>query len=289
MNQKLLIGAIVAFLGIMIIIPNALFTLDERQKALILQFGELQHVYDTPGLKVKIPFVQEVIFYDRRLLGYNLPPIEVTAGDQKRMVVDLYVRYVISDPLLFYKTIGIEEGALNRLSSIVPGSMRRVIGRTPLSTLLSGERGAVMDQIHKEVRKAALPLGMDVKDVRIVRADLPQENSEAIFQRMVAERNRQAKLFRAEGEKKAQEIRSTADRQRTEIIANAQKQSEIFRGQGDAQAIKNYALAYQQDPGFFEFYRSMQAYLDALPPESTTYILSPESDFFKYFETPQGK
>jgi membrane protease subunit HflC len=289
MNQKLLIGAIVAFLGIMIIIPNALFTLDERQKALILQFGELQHVYDTPGLKVKIPFVQEVIFYDRRLLGYNLPPIEVTAGDQKRMVVDLYVRYVISDPLLFYKTIGIEEGALNRLSSIVPGSMRRVIGRTPLSTLLSGERSAVMDQIHKEVRKAALPLGMDVKDVRIVRADLPQENSEAIFQRMVAERNRQAKLFRAEGEKKAQEIRSTADRQRTEIIANAQKQSEIFRGQGDAQAIKNYALAYQQDPGFFEFYRSMQAYLDALPPESTTYILSPESDFFKYFETPQGK
>ncbi|MBL0941532.1 MAG: protease modulator HflC [Alphaproteobacteria bacterium] len=289
MNQKLVIGGGIALLMLLLIIPNALFTVDERQKALILQFGELQHVYDKPGLKVKIPFIQEVIFYDRRLLGYNLPPIEVTAGDQKRMVVDLYVRYVISDPLLFYKTIGMEEGALNRLSSIVPGSMRRVIGRTPLSTLLSRERGSVMDQIHKEVRKAALPLGMDVKDVRIVRADLPQENGEAIFQRMVAERNRKAKLFRAEGEKKAQEIRSTADRQRTEIIANAQKKSEILRGQGDALAIKNYAEAYQQDPKFFEFYRSMQAYLDALSPDSTTYILSPESDFFKYFETPQGK
>lgn len=289
MNQKFVIGGVVVLLMFLIIISNTLFTVDERQKALILQFGELQRVYDTPGLKAKIPFVQEVIFYDRRLLGYNLPPIEVTAGDQKRMVVDLYVRYVISDPLLFYKTIGTEEGAFNRLSGIVPGSMRRVIGRIPLAKLLSRERASVMDQIHKEVREAALPLGIDVKDVRIVRADLPQENSEAIFKRMEAERNRKAKLFRAEGEKKAQEIRSTADRQRTEIIANAQKKSEILRGQGDAQAIKNYAAAYQQDPSFFEFYRLMQAYLESMTPETTTFILSPESYFFKYFERTDGK
>jgi membrane protease subunit HflC len=289
MNQKSLIGIVAVLLSLLFVIPSIFFKVDEREKALILQFGELQHVYDTPGLKVKLPFVQEVIFYDRRLLGYNLPAIEITAGDQKRMVVDLFVRYVISDPLLFYKTIGNEEGAINRLSGIVPGSMRRVIGRIPLSKLLSHERSSVMAHIHNEVRKAALPLGIDVKDVRIVRADLPQENSEAIFRRMETERNRQAKLFRAEGEKKAQEIRSTADRQRTEIIATAQKQSDILHGQGDGQAIKNYAQAFNQDQSFFEFYRSMQAYLEAMTPETTTFILSPESYFFKHFETIEGK
>lgn len=284
MTQRSLFISVFSILILVVIGSGSLFTVDERQKAFVLQFGELKHVYDTPGLKFKIPLIQEVLFYDFRLLDYNLPAVEVTAGDQKRMVIDVIALYSISNPVDVYKTVRNITGINNRLSTIVPGSMRRVVGQIPLSKLLSKDRSQVMDSIHKEVREAAKGFGIDVKDVRIIRADLPKENSEAIFRRMESEREQEAKLFRAEGRKRGNEIRSRADRKRREIIAEAKKKAEIIRGEGDAKATQTYAQAFGQDEKFFNFYQSMQAYKVALGDEGkTTFILSKDNEFFKHF------
>ncbi|AIL13107.1 hypothetical protein IM40_05660 [Candidatus Paracaedimonas acanthamoebae] len=272
-------GAILIFFTV----SNSLFTLHQTKKALVLQFGELVRVHDTPGLKIKIPVIQDVIFFDRRLLDYNLPVIEVNAGDQKRMVVDLYVRYVINDVLVFYKTVGTLEGVQNRLGKIVPDIMQEVIGRVPLSEMLSSNRAKIMEEIFRKVRDSSKNFGIDVRDVRIIRADLPKENSEAIFNRMESERRQEAKQFRAEGDEQAQGIRAKADREHTLILAQARKKSEILRGKGEAEAARIYADAFSQDADFFKFHRSMDAYQKAMRPEDTTLVISPSSEFFRYF------
>ncbi len=289
MNQTKLIAGAVSVVLTYILLTSTLFTVDQRQKAFVLQFGELQRIYHTPGLKAKIPFIQEVLYYDNRLLDYNLPAIEITAGDKKRIVIDLFTRYVIADPVLFFKRVYDENGARIRLASIVPNKMRSVIAHHPLSTLLSKERGAIMDQIHKQVREEAEIYGIAVQDVRIIRTDLPKANSEAIFRRMQSERQREAKFFRSEGEKFANEIRSTADRKRAEILAVARKDGQLIRGQGDAEAVRIYATAFSKEPQFFEFWRSMQAYTLALGSDNTTFVLSGDNDFFKHFVMANGK
>ncbi len=276
---SLIAGIILSF----IIISSSLFTLHQTKKALVLQFGELVKIHDSPGLKVKIPVIQDVIFFDKRLLDYNLPVIEVNAGDQKRMVVDLYVRYIINDVLVFYKTVGTLEGVQNRLGKIVPDIMQEVIGRVPLSEMLSPNRAKIMGEIFRKVRDSSKNFGIDVRDVRIIRADLPKENSEAIFNRMESERRQEAKQFRAEGDEQAQGIRAKADRERALILAQARKKSEILQGEGEAEATRIYANAFSQDPDFFEFYRSMDAYQKTMKPEDTTLVLAPSSEFFKYF------
>ncbi len=288
MNQRIIVASAAAFIGLFVLATSTFFTVDERQKAFVLQFGELKTVYDTPGLKMKIPFIQEVLYYDRRLLGYNLPAMEVLLGDQKRVVIDVFIRYVINNPVLFYKTLRDEKGARNRLASIVPNKMRGVVAKVPLSTLLSEGRAAVMDNIHQQVRAATASFGIDVRDVRIVRADLPQENSQAIFERMESERQREATALRAEGAKRSSEIHAAADRKRTEILAVAKRDAQLIRGQGEAEATLIYANAFGKDPVFFEFYRSMQAYPEALGPD-TTFVLSPENDFFRHFEKVNGR
>lgn len=282
MSQKTITTSIFVGVAFLILTLGSLFTVDERETAFVLQFGELQKIYATPGLKMKIPFMQEVIKYDKRLQNANLPAMEVTAGDQKRIVIDVFARYLISDPVVFFKTVQNDKGANIRLSTIIARSMRRIVGQIDLTKLLSQERAAIMDQIHKEVRESATDFGIDVKDVRIVRADLPKENSKVIFTRMESEREREAKLFIAEGDKAAKEITSKADRDSTIILAEANKKARLIEGEGEAAATKIYADAASQDTAFYEFYRSLQAYESALDKD-TTYVLSKDNKFFKHF------
>lgn len=288
MSQKTSSIFIVALVFICILVFASVFTVHQTQKALVLQFGELKHIYNSPGLKFKIPFIQSVIYYDRRLQGFILPPIEVTAGDQKKLIVDLYTRYVIKDPLQFYKTVGFQEGIKNRLQAIVPASMRTIIGRYPLAKLLSEERSLIMQQIHEQVRLGAQKFGVDVLDVRVVAAELPKQNSESIYNRMRSDRVRIAKKFRAEGQEAAQKIRANADRERQIIMAEAQKKAEVLKGEGSAKAIKIYAKAFTKDPKFFEFYRTMRAYDNSLVSDQTTFIISPDNEFFRYFGNSSG-
>lgn len=282
MNQKYVFPGVALLAGLLFLTTEIFFTVHQSSQAIVLQFGELVQVYETPGLKLKIPFIQTVIPYDARLLNYNLPVIEVTAGDQKRLAVDMYTRYRIKDPLLFFKKVQNRGNAENRLSTIVDASMRRVIGRAPLSELLSQNRTRIMDEIQQDVVSSAKTFGVEVVDVRIIRADLPGENSEAIFKRMETERRQEAKLFRAEGDELAQKVRAEADRKKVEILADARKQSEIMRGQGDALAIQVYAQAFQKDPEFYELYRTLEAYRQAMRPEDTTLVLTRDGAFFKY-------
>ncbi|MCA0370118.1 MAG: protease modulator HflC [Proteobacteria bacterium] len=284
MTQNRLFPLVGLAAGLLFLLAQIFFTVQQGTQAIVLQFGELVAVHEAPGLKVKIPFIQTVITYDARLLNYRIPVIEVTAGDQKRLAVDMYTRYLIKDPLLFFKKVQNKGNAENRMSSIVDASMRRVIGRVPLADLLSQNRAAIMDAIQKDVVKAASTFGVQVVDVRIIRADLPGENSEAIFKRMETERRQEAKQFRAEGDEMAQKVRASADRQRVEILADARKQSEIVRGQGEAEASQIYADAFQKDPAFFEIWRTLEAYRASLRPEDTTMVLTKDSPFFKFFE-----
>lgn len=279
--HKAMLLAGIAFL----LLWQSFFIVYETRKAIVFQFGQLVKVHEQPGLKFKIPLVQDVVFYDRRLQGYNLPPMEVTAGDQKRIVVNLYARYLIQDVTTFFKKIGVGDPSAieTRLSAVVSSSMRTVLGRFPMITLLSEKRGDIMSQIHEDVRIALKEFGVDVHDVRIVKADLPKENSEAVYKRMESDRIRIAKRIRAEGEEQAAKIRADAERQKVVILAEAKKESSILRGNGLAKATQNYAKAFSEDPKFFEFYRSLRAYNQALDGENTTMILSPEHEFFTYF------
>jgi len=224
--------------------------------------------------------------YDNRLLDFEPPPEEVIVSDQKRLVVDTYTRYRITDPLLFYQTVNTEVAVRARLSAMVNGSLRRVLGNVTLSALLSHERPAIMKQIRDEVSEQGKGFGIDVIDVRIRRADLPEENSQAIFARMVSERQQQAAQYRGEGAEAAQTVRANADRERTIIVAEAQRSAQRVRGDGDAESIRIYADAFGQDKEFFAFYRSMQAYRDALNGRSTSFVLTPGSGFFRFFEKP---
>ena len=285
MNKTVLIFFIVAisFLGL-----NSLFTMDERQQGLVLQFGEPKRVIQTSGLHFKLPLIQNVVRYDVRILEYDLPIEEVIAVDKKRMLIDSFTRFKITDPLEFYKTVGTESSVRNRLNSNVISSLRRVVGRVTLEELLSEERSNIMENIKVEVNNEASRFGIEVVDVRIRRADLPEANSQAIYERMISERVREAKEFRAKGSEIAQKIRAEADKERTVILAEATKKSEILRGEGESESVNIYADAFQQDPEFYSFYRSMQAYGNVLGEDGTTMILSPDSEFLEFFNNSKG-
>tara|TARA_B100000965_G_scaffold247790_1_gene208124 strand:- start:96 stop:968 length:873 start_codon:yes stop_codon:yes gene_type:complete len=261
----------------------SLFVVKEINQAIVLQFGDPKKVIVKPGLQVKIPFIQNVVFLDRRILNLDAPPEEVIASDQKRLIVDAYARFKIIDPLKFYISVGDERVARSRLSTIINSRIRSVLGKQSLATLLSEDRTKQMAIIQEGVNNEAQNFGIEIIDVRIKRADLPQANSEAIFKRMQTEREREAKEFRAKGAEMAVTITSTADKEVTVILANAKKQSEIMKGEGDGQRNKIFANAFGRDPEFFAFYRAMQAYERALIGGDTSLILSPDSDFFKFF------
>jgi len=261
----------------------SLFVVKEINQAIVLQFGDPKKVITKPGLQVKIPFIQNVVFLDRRILNLDAPPEEVIASDQKRLIVDAYARFKIVDPLKFYVSVGDERVARSRLSTIINSRIRSVLGKQSLATLLSEDRTKQMTVIQEGVNTEAQNFGIEIIDVRIKRADLPQANSEAIFKRMQTEREREAKEFRAKGAEMAVTITSTADKEVTVILANAKKQSEIMKGEGDGQRNKIFAEAFGRDPEFFAFYRAMQAYEKALIGGDTSLILSPDSDFFKFF------
>jgi len=259
------------------------FTVKEINQAIVLQFGDPKRVIAKPGLQVKIPFIQNVVFLDRRILSLDPAPEEVIASDQKRLIVDAYARFKIVDPLKFYVSVGNEMVARSRLATIINSRLRSVLGKHSLATLLSEDRTKQMAIIQDGVNAEAEKFGITIIDIRIKRADLPQANSEAIYKRMQTEREREAKQFRARGAEMAVTITSTADKEVTVLLANAKKQSEIMKGEGDGQRNKIFADAFGKDPDFFSFYRAMQAYEKALIGGDTSLILSPDSDFFKFF------
>ena len=263
----------------------SLFTVKEINQAIVLQFGDPKKVIAEPGLQVKIPFIQNVVYLDRRILSLDPAPEEVIASDQKRLIVDAYARFKIVDPLKFYISVGDERVARSRLATIINSRIRSVLGKQSLATLLSEDRTKQMAIIQEGVNVEAEKFGITIIDVRIKRADLPQANSEAIYKRMQTEREREAKEFRAKGAEMAVTITSTADKEVTVLLANAKKQSEIMKGEGDGQRNKIFANAFGKDPEFFSFYRAMQAYETALIGGDTSLILSPDSDFFKFFGT----
>ena len=261
----------------------SIFFVKEINQAIVLQFGDPKRIITTPGLQVKIPFVQNVVFLDRRILSLDPAPEEVIASDQKRLIVDAFARFRIVDPLKFYISVGNERVARSRLATIINSRLRSVLGKQSLATLLSKDRAKQMALIQEGVNNEAGKFGIEIIDVRIKRADLPQANSEAIFRRMQTEREREAKEFRARGAEMAVTITSTADKEVTVILANADKQSEIMKGEGDGLRNKIFADAFGQDPDFFAFYRAMQAYETALIGGETSLIMSPDSEFFKFF------
>ena len=277
---KFLIPAIVL---IGVIMFQSAFIVKEINQAIVLQFGNPKKIITEAGLKFKLPFIQNVVYIDRRILNLDNAPEEVIAADQKRLIVDAFARFQIVDPLKFYISVGNERVARSRLSTIINSRIRGVLGTQELSTLLSKERSKQMAIIQNDVNEEAKSFGIEIIDVRIKRADLPQANSEAIYKRMQTERQREAKEFRAEGAEIAAKITSTADKDVTVLLANANKQSQIFKGEGDGQRNKIFADAYGKDPEFFGFYRAMQAYETALIGGDTSLILSPDSDFFKFF------
>ena len=261
----------------------SLFIVKETNQAIVLQFGDPKRIITTPGLQMKIPFVQNVVYLDRRILSLDPPPEEVIASDQKRLIVDAFARFKIVDPLKFYISVGNERVARSRLATIINSRLRSVLGKQSLATLLSEDRTKQMAIIQEGVNNEAQKFGIKIIDVRIKRADLPQANSEAIYRRMQTEREREAKEFRARGAEMAVTITSTADKEVTVILANAKKKSEIMKGEGDGIRNKIFADAFGRDPEFFAFYRAMQAYETALIGGDTSLILSPDGEFFKYF------
>lgn len=284
MNRSALtaLGVAVALLGL--IAYSSVFTVHETKQALVLQFGEYKRTVSEAGIHFKLPFVQNVVFMEDRILDLDTQKQEVIASDKKRIVVDAYARFVISDPLMFYQAVGDEFRARSRLGDVLNSSLRKALGRVELQTVLSGERDQLMRSISQDVQTEAQKFGIRIVDVRIKRADLPEANSQAVFRRMESEREREAREARARGAEEAQKIRADADRQRTVLIAEARKQAEILRGEGEAESNAIYAQSYGQDPEFFAFYRSMQAYRQALTGDNTTFVMSPQSEFFSYLE-----
>ena len=261
----------------------SIFIVKEINQAIVLQFGDPKRIISKPGINFKIPFIQNVVFLDKRILNLDAPPEEVIASDQKRLIVDAFARFQIIDPLKFYISVGNERVARSRLSTIINSRIRSVLGTQRLQTLLSEDRTKQMSLIQDGVNNEAEKFGIKIVDVRIKRADLPPANSEAIYRRMQTEREREAKEFRAKGAEMAITITSTADKEVTVILAEADKKSQIMKGEGDGQRNKIFAEAFGQDPEFFAFYRAMQAYEKALIGGETSLILSPDSEFFKFF------
>jgi len=287
MNKFLaILGVIVIAIGI--VASSALFIVQQTQQAIVLRLGKPQNTVQNPGLNFKVPFIEEVVFYEKRVLDLDPPTERVILADQKRLDVDSYARFRIIDPLLFYQTTRLVSGVPGKLSPIINSSLRRVLGNHTLLDILSSKRATIMVDIQKAVNDAVKRFGMEIVEVRVRRADYPDETRSNIENRMKSEREREAKEFRAEGFELAEGIRADADKQKVVILAEAQKEAETLRGKGDGLAIQIYADAFGQDPDFFAFYRSMQAYRKALSSSDTTMVLSPNSDFFRFFNNIDG-
>ena len=280
----------IALVGLIVIgLYGALFTVNQTQQALVLQFGEPKRTIQEPGLAFKIPFIQDVVYYEKRVLSLIPQDAEeVILSDQKRLQVDAYARFQISNPLLFYQTVRNELGARGRLEAIIDSSVRRVLGRETLASILTGQRNDITRSIGDEVNASVESLGIKIIDVRLRRADYPEATSQNIFNRMKSEREREAKEFRATGEEEAQKIRADAEKTRTVIISEAQRTAQETRGAGDAEAIRIYADSFGQDAEFFSFYRSMEAYRKAMGKDGTSMVLSPSSSFFRFFKDKSG-
>ncbi len=288
MSNKIQAAIVIVVAVLVILGAESLFVVNQTEQAIVLQFGEPIREIKTPGLKIKIPFIQRVVIYENRLLNLDPPAQEVVLNDKKRLDVDSFTRYRITNPLKFYQTVRTEVQARSKLEEIVNSSVRKVLGRITLQELLSQKRTHIMSDISKAVKTDAEQIGVNVADVRIRRADLPLEVLQAINARMKTERERDAKEFRATGQQEAQKIRAAAEREQKVIIADAEKQAQIIRGEGDSQAIEIWNKAAGQDAEFFAFYRSLEAYKKSLNSEhgETFMVISPESKFFEYF---QGK
>ncbi|MCE3255081.1 MAG: hflC [Rickettsiaceae bacterium] len=275
---------IIAAIAVLIILNGTIFIVDQRSQALVVQFGEVVRIINKPGLKLKIPLVQDVIRFDKRILDLGISDQEVIAADQKRLIINAFTKYKIIDPLKFYTTVRTSAVAKNKLSAILDSNLREAIGEVPLIDLLSENRAKIMARIQESFSKEVEIFGIEIVDVRIMRGDLPKENSDAIFTRMQTAREKEAKEIRAKGAEEAERIKAEADKQRTVILAEAKKEANITRGSGDGEAAKISSAAFSKDPAFYDFYRSMQAYDESLRPEKTTIIISPDSEFFKYFD-----
>lgn len=272
-----------------ILVTQSAFIITQGWQAMVLQFGKPVQQYEEPGLKFKLPFVQQVKFFNKRILNVDPEPEEVILADQKRLVVDTFARYRIVKMLPFNNTLSTEDVARARLNNIINSITREVLGNATLTDVLSEKRIVLMESIRKQASDAAEDKGIEVVDVRIGRADLPEQTSQAIFSRMKTERQREAAQFRAEGQQAAQETRAQADKERTVILAEAGRDSQIARGQGDEEAIKIYADAFKQDPEFYAFYRTMEAYRESLKGGDTTLILPSDGDFFRFLKDSDGK
>jgi membrane protease subunit HflC len=272
----------------LIIAYGAIFTVYQTRQAIVVRLGEPVRVVTAPGLHFKMPLVDSVIQIDNRILDLENPAQEVIASDQKRLVVDAFARYKITNPLLFYQTVSTVEGANSRLSTLLNSALRRVLGENSLTHVVRDDRNALMLKVREQLEHEAKDFGIAVVDVRIRRADLPDQNSQAVYQRMQTERQREAAEFRAQGSQKAQEIRAKADRDVTVLLADAQQKADTLRGEGDGERNRIFADAFGRDPDFFAFYRAMQAYEAGLRGD-TRMLLKPDSDFFRYFVDPSGR
>jgi modulator of FtsH protease HflC len=286
-----LAGGIIAALVLMALIVaySSMFTVYQTDQVIVVRLGQPIRVVTDPGLNFKVPVLDSVISVDKRIVDLENPAQEVIASDQKRLVVDAFARYRINDALKFYQTIGAIEGANARLSTLLNSALRRVLGEASTTDIVRDKRAELMSQVRTQLENEAQSFGVAVVDVRIRRADLPEQNSQAVYQRMQTERQREAAEFRAEGSQRSQEIHAKADRDVTVLIAEAQSKGEQTRGEGDADRNRIYAEAYGRDPDFFTFYRSMQAYESGLRSNETRMVLKPDSDFFRYFGDPMGK
>jgi membrane protease subunit HflC len=276
-------------LVVLIVAYSSVFTVDQTEQALVVRFGEPVNVVTDAGLHFKAPFIDTVIPIDKRILDLENPSQEVIASDQKRLVVDAFARYRIKNALRFYQSIGSIQAANIQLTTLLNASLRRVLGEVTFIQVVRDEREALMGRIRDQLDKEADNYGIEVVDVRIRRADLPEQNSQAVYKRMQTERAREAAEFRAQGAQKSQEIKSNADREATVIVAEANSKGEQVRGEGDGERTRLFAEAYGKDPDFFAFYRSMTAYENSLKSNDTRFLLQPDSDFFKYFGGPSGK
>ena len=286
-----LIGGVIAALVLVALILgySSLFTVPQTRQAIVVRLGQPRDVFTEPGLHVKWPLIENVIYVDKRILDLETPSQEVIASDQKRLVVDSFARYRIHDALKFYQTVGSVEGANSRLATLLNSALRRVLGEATLMQVVRDQREQLMGRVRGFLESEAQAFGISVVDVRIRRADLPEQNSQAVYQRMQTERQREAAEFRAQGSQRSQEIRARADRDVTVLIADATATAEKTRGEGDGERNRIFAEAFGRDPDFFAFYRTMQAYEAGLRHNDTRMVLKPDSDFFRFFNDPMGK
>ena len=287
MSKKSIAALVIVVIGL-IVTASAAFTVRETEQVLVLRFGEVQRSISEPGLNFKVPFIDTARFFDKRVLDYDATVQEIPTADQKQLVVNAFARYRIVNQLDFYTTVGTEFNMEQRFDALINSALRRVLGEVQLSVVLTPERARLMEEFTRIVAAEAKDFGVEVVDVRIKRIDLPAENSKAIFDRMSTQREQEARLVRAEGDKESKRIRAEGDKRQRVIVAEAQREAEILRGEGDAEAQGLYNNAYGKNVEFFDFWRSMQAMQKGLSGDTTTYVGPPDSDFFRFFRDETG-